>query len=139
MGLGVTIFALTAKSAINAATRFKALKPVEIARMNNIVLDFRGDLDKNLKDPLTGKVNHELLRRFNQYPGGFFPKITENEAFMILGISSEEILHLDSTLLKKKHRKAMLANHPDKGGSAYIAMKINQARETLEKSYLLKK
>lgn len=104
--------------------------------MNGVLLDF-GSPDKNMmKD---GRVDAELLRKFQQYPGGFLPKLTENEACLILNISNEEILRLDENMLKKKHRKCIILNHPDRGGSPYIAMKINTAKEVLMDSYILKK
>ncbi|KAJ2506651.1 mitochondrial import inner membrane translocase subunit TIM14 [Coemansia sp. RSA 2049] len=61
--------------------------------------------------------------------GGFAPKMSKREASLILGLK-ESSLTLDK--VKKAHRTIMLLNHPDRGGSPYMATKINEAKEFLE-------
>jgi DnaJ family protein C protein 19 len=33
--------------------------------------------------------------------------------------------------VKEAHRKIMIANHPDAGGSSFIAAKVNEAKDIL--------
>ncbi len=77
------------------------------------------------------------LWRNNQ--GGFSEKaqgrpvskgeITVEEAYKVLGVSAsatrQEIIDA--------HRKLILKNHPDRGGSSYLAAQINQAKDILLK------
>ena len=79
--------------------------------------------------------------------GGFKAKMDRKEAIAILGLkyvlctfpSPSELNDgiRDGPALKNKlkdaHRQIMLANHPDRGGSPYLASKINEAKDLLEK------
>ncbi|KAG0654779.1 mitochondrial import inner membrane translocase subunit TIM14 [Maudiozyma exigua] len=62
--------------------------------------------------------------------GGFDNKMNKKEALQILNLTENK---LTKKKLKEVHRKIMLANHPDKGGSPYLATKINEAKDFIEK------
>lgn len=76
----------------------------------------------------SGKAGSALGRSY--YKGGFEPKMTRKEAALILEMPERGIT---KELLRKKHRALMLLNHPDRGGSPYLATKVNEAKELLEK------
>ncbi|KAI6108127.1 hypothetical protein EDD16DRAFT_1546187 [Pisolithus croceorrhizus] len=63
--------------------------------------------------------------------GGFKAKMDRKEAIDILGLRDGPSLR---TKFKDAHRQIMLANHPDRGGSPYLASKINEAKDLLEKT-----
>ncbi|KAH3899130.1 related to Mitochondrial import inner membrane translocase subunit TIM14 [Saccharomycodes ludwigii] len=68
--------------------------------------------------------------------GGFDSKMNQKEALQILNLKDSE---LTKKFLKETHRRIMLANHPDKGGSPYLATKINEAKDFLQKNAVFKK
>lgn len=50
-----------------------------------------------------------------------------DEAREILGVGADA----DAAAIKAAHRRLMEANHPDRGGSNWIAARLNQARDRL--------
>ncbi|XP_060083165.1 mitochondrial import inner membrane translocase subunit TIM14-like [Ylistrum balloti] len=62
------------------------------------------------------------------YKGGFDPKMNKREAGLILGISP----NASRAKVKEAHKRIMLLNHPDRGGSPYIAAKINEAKDFID-------
>ena len=63
------------------------------------------------------------------YEGGFEDQMTRREAALILGVRESS----STTRVRDAHRKLLVLNHPDTGGSTYIAGKINEAKELLLK------
>ncbi|XP_047323607.1 mitochondrial import inner membrane translocase subunit TIM14-1 [Impatiens glandulifera] len=65
------------------------------------------------------------MRKF--YEGGFQPTMTKREAALILGVRE----NATADKIKEAHRKVMVANHPDAGGSHFLASKINEAKDVM--------
>ncbi|CAO3627914.1 hypothetical protein PS15m_002685 [Mucor circinelloides] len=63
------------------------------------------------------------------YKGGFDAKMNKREAALILGVRESAAT---KQKIKEAHRRIMLLNHPDRGGSPFLALKINEAKEFLD-------
>lgn len=63
------------------------------------------------------------------YEGGFEDVMTRKEAALILGVRESSA----AKRIKEAHRKLLILNHPDTGGSTFLSGKINEAKELLLK------
>ncbi|PWN44827.1 hypothetical protein IE81DRAFT_286588 [Ceraceosorus guamensis] len=59
------------------------------------------------------------------HKGGFQNKMDKKEAALVLGLRETA---LTRARVKEAHRRMMIANHPDRGGSPFIASKVNEAK-----------
>lgn len=76
------------------------------------------------------KFDAESLASSRYYKGGFESKMSKREASLILGVSPSA----SKTKVKDAHKKIMLLNHPDRGGSPYLAAKINEAKDLMDQT-----
>ncbi|KAL7528531.1 hypothetical protein ACHAXR_002499 [Thalassiosira sp. AJA248-18] len=96
-----------------------------------------GNSDKSTQSGSTkeGKRENIFANFFNMsvgskyYEGGFEDKMTRKEAALILGVRESST----AKRIKDAHRKLLILNHPDTGGSTYLAGKLNEAKELLLK------
>ena len=111
----------------------RELDSMESGELEGLLMEVRDDADT------VRLVENYILRRFGDVweqassedpaseKGG---SMSREEAYEILGLSEDA----DEEAIRSAHRKLMTSNHPDHGGSSYIATKINQARDTLLQS-----
>lgn len=79
---------------------------------------------------LAGMLAYSLTQKSAWFSGGGSPGMTIEEAYLVLGLNPgatrEEI--------KAAHRNLIRRSHPDQGGTAYLAAKVNAAKDVLLKN-----
>ena len=141
-GLGVVVAAASAQYVVGAYNSYVEKKAAEQPASNTssdpkeqTTEDGKDKSTSQKADPTTA-AKEESPFAFTStwfaktfYDGGFEDKMTKREAALILGI--RESATVDR--IKEAYRKLLPLNHPDRGGSAYIATKINEAKDLLLK------
>lgn len=61
------------------------------------------------------------------FAGGFESEMTRKEALLILGLREGAA----KDAIRDAHRRLMRLNHPDNGGSTFVATKVNEAKDQL--------
>ena len=145
--LGLGTIALTAKAgqyAIQAYEEYKKNLPEDDAtstaeetraKSQTQSEEKASSTDAGTKADTSGKRKNVFQEWFGvgvgskYYEGGFEEKMTRREAALILGVRESST----AKRIKEAHRKILILNHPDTGGSTYIASKLNEAKELLLK------
>jgi len=110
VGLGMAALGVGGRIALRTA-------PKAISNMENII------------KAMPSQIDSKAWANSKYYKGGFEDKMTKREAALILGVSP----NATSKKISESHKKIMLLNHPDRGGSPYLASKINEAKDFLHK------
>jgi hypothetical protein len=108
--------------------RVENLKPVELAHFwqdCRFVDPQSAQLIEAYLDRVHPTWRDDMARAEAEAPKGADGRMTKEEALEILGLkpgaSAEDI--------RRAHRDLMLKMHPDRGGSTYLAAKINEAKD----------
>ena len=102
-----------------------------IARISPAIINLAQQKIKSLPVSSSFKFKNigEAWANAKYYRGGFEQKMTKAEAYRVLGISSNS----SQKAVSAQHKRIMLLNHPDRGGSPYLAAKINEAKDIITK------
>lgn len=123
VGGGVAAVAYSGKIVLEAYDRRAARKAAEAAAAEEAAAN-----GEKVEEKSGGFVNWlSFMLGKNFYEGGFEDEMTRREAALILGIRESA----PREKVREAHRRLALLNHPDTGGSTFVASKINEAKDKL--------
>ena len=125
-GLGLLVAAVSAQYALSAYQQYKI---ASAAKASNPDSDSASKTGGQQSASTGGFSFTSTWFAKNFYDGGFEDKMTRREAALILGVRESA----SADRIKEAHRRVLSINHPDKGGSAYLAAKINESKDFLLK------
>mmetsp|Transcript_17675 Transcript_17675/g.26776 ORF Transcript_17675/g.26776 Transcript_17675/m.26776 type:complete len:231 (-) Transcript_17675:60-752(-) len=145
LGLGaLAVGAHAGASAVSAYNDWKASRPSveeessgtnenDESKAENDTEKMKEETQKKTENKKEGPRENIFAKWFDvggkYYEGGFEDIMTRREAALILGVRESS----SSKRIKDAHRKLLILNHPDTGGSTCIAGKINEAKDLLLK------
>jgi hypothetical protein len=106
------------------------LKPVELAHLwqdCRYVDPASAQLVEAFLDRIHPSWREDMARAEQERPRGPDGQMSVEEALDILGLEAGA----GEAAIRQAHRELMLKLHPDRGGSTYLAAKINEAKDTL--------
>ena len=106
------------------------LKPVELAHLwqdCRYVDPASAQLVEAFLDRIHPSWREDMARAEQERPRGPDGQMSVEEALEILGLEAGA----GESAIRQAHRELMLKLHPDRGGSTYLAAKINEAKDTL--------
>ncbi|MFV0296768.1 MAG: molecular chaperone DnaJ [Hyphomicrobiaceae bacterium] len=113
-----------------AGRRVERLKPVELAHLwqdCRFVDPESARLVEAYLDRVHPTWRDDMARAEADSPKGPDGRMTREEALEILGLEGTP----DAETIRRAHRELMLKLHPDRGGSTYLAAKVNEAKDVL--------
>lgn len=139
MGLGaIAATAKAAQYAVRAYEEYKANLPEEPGEKEQEKASSSSSSEQSQSSSSGAKSGAKRENIFSQffdvgskyYEGGFEDKMTRREAALILGVRESST----EKRIKEAHRKLLILNHPDTGGSTYLSGKVNEAKDLLLKA-----
>ncbi|OQR91727.1 hypothetical protein ACHHYP_04444 [Achlya hypogyna] len=120
-GAGVAVAAMSVKYLLQSYQQYQAAKAAAPAE------EAKGKSDAKGTSSERGSFFNFNMSYRNFYDGPFEDKMTRREAALILGVRE----NANPDRIRNAHRKLLIANHPDTGGSTFLSTKINEAKEML--------
>eukprot|EP00656_Telonema_subtile_P007481 TRINITY_DN1350_c0_g1_i4.p1 TRINITY_DN1350_c0_g1~~TRINITY_DN1350_c0_g1_i4.p1 ORF type:complete len:133 (-),score=25.37 TRINITY_DN1350_c0_g1_i4:146-544(-) len=115
-GAGAAAAAMGTRLLIQGATMVSSKAAAEGAKAGASAMNGAGGVLGKMKGFIPGMGPDK---------NGFADPMTRREAFQVLGLREGS----NRNKVRAQHKKLMVLNHPDAGGSPFIASKVNEAKD----------